>query len=63
MEVDNKFNCYSLTDEEFEKIISKYMTLIKKKSKKAGAMREDCVQDIIISLHHTLTKNRKNKKI
>ena len=59
MKEDNKFNSYSLTDEEFEKIIKKYTPLIKKKSKKAGYMREDCMQDIIISLHHTLTKNRK----
>ena len=63
MEIDNKFNCYSLTDEEFTKIINRYMPLIKKKSKKAGVMRDDGVQDIIISLHHTLTKNRKNKKL
>lgn len=59
MKEDNKFNSYSLTDEEFEKIINKYIPVIKKKSKKAGGMREDCVQDIIISLYYTLTKNRK----
>lgn len=59
MKIDNKFNGYSVTDEEFEKIINSYITLIKKKAKKAGEMREDCVQDIIISLHYTLTKNRK----
>lgn len=29
METDNKFNSYSLTDEEYEKVISKYMPIIK----------------------------------
>lgn len=60
---DKKFNSYSLTDEEFEKIIKKYIPLIKDKSKKAGIFKDDCMQEIIISLHHTLTRKReKNNK-
>jgi len=60
---DKKFNSYSLTDEEFEKIIKKYIPLIKEKSKKAGIFKDDCMQEIIISLHHTLTRKReKNNK-
>lgn len=63
MEEDKKFNSYSLTDEEFEKIIKKYIPLIKDKSKKAGIFKDDCMQEIIISLHHTLTRKReKNNK-
>ncbi len=63
MEEDKKFNSYSLTDEEFEKIIKKYIPLIKEKSKKAGIFKDDCMQEIIISLHHTLTRKReKNNK-
>lgn len=59
METDNKFNSYSLTDEEYEKVISKYMPIIKQKAKKLGYMEDDCIQEIMISLHHSLTKNRK----
>lgn len=59
METDNKFNSYSLTDEEYEKVINKYMPIIKQKAKKLGHMEDDCIQEIIISLHHSLTKNRK----
>lgn len=60
---DKKFNSYSLTDEEFEKIIKKYIPVIKEKSKKAGIFKDDCMQEIIISLHHTLTRKReKNNK-
>ena len=59
METDNKFNSYSLTDEEYEKVISKDMPIIKQKAKKLGYMEDDCIQEIIISLHHSLTKNRK----
>jgi len=59
MKQDNKFNSYSLTDLEYEKIISKYIPQIKEKAKKVGNMQEDCLQEIIISLHHSLTKNRK----
>lgn len=59
METDNKFNSYSLTDEEYEKVISKYMPIIKQKAKKLGYMEDDCIQEIIISLHHSLTRNRK----
>lgn len=58
MKIDNKFNNYSLTDEEFQKVIGEYIPFIKSKTKKVKAMQEDCMQDIIISLHHTLTKNR-----
>ena len=58
METDNKFNSYSLTDEEYEKVISIYMPIIKQKAKKLGYMEDDCIQEIIISLHHSLTKNR-----
>ena len=36
METDYKFNSYSLTDAEYEKVINKYMPLIKKKAKKLG---------------------------
>lgn len=64
MDEDKKFNSYTLTDEEFEKVIAKYISLIKDKTKKAGASKDDCMQEIIVSLHHTLTRNRKkNKKI
>ena len=60
---DKKFNSYSLTDEEFEKIIKKYIPLIKDKSKKAGIFKDDCMQEIIISFHHSLTRKRdKNNK-
>lgn len=59
MKADNKFNSYSLTDLEYEKVISKYIPIIKEKAKQVGSMQEDCVQEIIISLHHSLTKNRK----
>lgn len=48
METDNKFNSYSLTDEEYEKVISKYMPIIKQKAKKLGYMEDDCIQEIII---------------
>lgn len=59
MEIDNKFNSYSLTDKEYEKIINKYMPTIKEKAKQLGSMQDDCIQEIIISLHKSLTKNRK----
>lgn len=55
---DNKFNCYSLTDKEFEKVIKDFMPTIINRTREAGEMQEDCIQDIIISLHHTLTRNR-----
>ena len=61
METDNKFNSYSLTDEEYEKVISKYMPIIKQKAKKLGYMEDDCIQEIIISLHHSLTKKKIKK--
>ena len=62
METDYKFNSYSLTDAEYEKVINKYMPLIKKKAKKLGCMQDDCIQEITISLYRSLTKNRKNEK-
>lgn len=46
METDYKFNSYSLTDAEYEKVINKYMPLIKKKAKKLGCMQDDCIQEI-----------------
>jgi len=62
MEKDSKFNSYSLTDEEYEKVINKYIPIIKQKTKKIGYMQDDCIQEIIITLHHSLTKNRENRK-
>lgn len=63
MKEDNKFNSFSLTDEEFQNVINRYMPIINKKVKKVRNLKEDCIQEIIISLYITLTKNRKNKKI
>lgn len=54
------FNNFSLSDEEFLKLISDYKPLIKKYSYIFGKFDEDLEQEIILNLYKTLTTNFKN---
>lgn len=60
---DNKFNNYSLEDNEVFKIISDFSDNIRLNSIILGKFNEDCKQEIIIEIYKSLTRNRKNKKI
>jgi len=53
------FNAYSLTDDEFLKILedNEIRKFLEIESARAKTLKEDCKQHIIISLYKTLTKN------
>ena len=57
--MDNKFNNYSLTDEEAAFVIKQFDGFICEKSLIYGFFNEDCAQEIRLQLFKTLTKNRK----
>ena len=61
--MDNKFNNYSLTDEEAYFVIKQFEGFICEKSLIYGIFNEDCAQEIKLQLFKVLTKNRKSKKI
>lgn len=56
---DTKFNCYSLTNEEVEKIIKEFKKEIRTNSIFFGKVDEDCEQEIRIQIYKALTKNYK----
>lgn len=56
---DNKFNNYSLTDEEVTKILEEFKSDIRFNSIIYGKVDEDCEQEIRIQIYRSLTKNRK----
>lgn len=56
---DTKFNCYSLTNEEVEKIIKEFEKEIRTNSIFFGKVDEDCEQEIRIQIYKALTKNSK----
>lgn len=56
---DNKFNNYSLTDEEVTKILEEFKSDIRFNSIIYGKVDEDCEQEIRIQIYRALTKNRK----
>ena len=56
---DNKFNNYSLTDEEVSKILEEFKNDIRFNSIIYGKVDEDCEQEIRIQIFKALTKNRK----
>lgn len=57
--IDNKFNNYSLTDDEVIKIIKQFRNFIREMSFVFGEFNEDCEQEIKMQLYKALTKNRK----
>lgn len=54
-----KFNNYSLSNEEIEKIIKDFSNVIKEASKINGKYDDECEQRIIFELFKKLSKNRK----
>lgn len=52
------FNNFSLNNLEIEKILLEFDGEIKKASKIAGKVDEDCVQTIRIALYRKLSKNK-----
>ncbi len=61
--MENIFNSYSLTDDEFFKIledeeIKKFLDL---ETSKAKELKKECKQYIINSLYRTLTRNNSKK--
>lgn len=56
---DTKFNSYSLTNEETEKIIKDFELEIKTNSIFFGKVDEDCEQEIRIQIYKALTRNSK----
>lgn len=57
---DIKFNNYSLTNDEVEKIIKEFEKDIENNSIFFGKVDEDCEQEIRIQIYKALTKNSKN---
>lgn len=57
--MENKFNNYSLTDDEANFIIEKFDEYICEKSFIYASFNEDCAQEIRLQLYKTLTKNSK----
>lgn len=58
--MEDVFNSYSLTDEEFfhvlaDEEIKKFLEVV---SSNAKSLKDDCKQHIVISLYKTLTKNQ-----
>ena len=60
---DNKFNNYTLSDDEVCNIIKEFESFIREKSYIFGKHNKDCEQEIRLQIYKTLTQNRKNKKI
>lgn len=54
-----KFNNYSLSNEEIEKIIKDFYNEIKKASRINGKYDDECEQKIIVEIFKKLSKNRK----
>lgn len=57
---DMKFNNYSLSDNEVNKILKDYEKVIIEKAKVNGKKNEDLEQEIRIQIYTALTKNKKN---
>ncbi len=57
--IDVKFNNYSLTNAEVEKIIKDFEKEIQTNSIFFGKTDEDCEQEIRIQIYKALTKNSK----
>lgn len=53
------FNNYSLNDEEINKILIDYRSVIREASKVKGKLDEECEQRIMIAVYNKLRKNRK----
>lgn len=60
--MENKFNHYSLSNEEIEKILKDFQFYIKRAATINGKLDDDCEQKIRIAIFKKLSKNRKNKK-
>ena len=56
---DMKFNNYSLSDNEVNKILKDYEKVIIEKAKVNGKKNEDLEQEIRIQINNALTKNKK----
>lgn len=59
---NNKFNDFSLSEDEVLKILNDFENTIKSSSIILGKYNEDCAQEIRIQIYKSLTKNSKNKK-
>ena len=57
--MEEKFNNYSLSNLEIEKILTEFAPIIRKASKIDGKVDEDCEQKIRYALFNKLSKNRK----
>lgn len=57
--IDIKFNNYSLTNAEVEKIIKEFEKEIQTNSIFFGKIDEDCEQEIRIQIYKALTRNSK----
>lgn len=56
---EKKFNNYTLSNKEIEKILKQYQKVIKKAAKVNGKLDEDCEQKIKIAIFRKLSRNRK----
>ncbi len=57
--IDMKFNNYSLSNKEVEKILKEFEKDIQTNSVFFGKADEDCMQEISIQIYKSLTKNSK----
>lgn len=55
----SNFNNYSLSNEEIEKILKDFDNLIKYASKFSGEYKDECAQNIRLTLFYKLSRNRK----
>ena len=58
----NKFNNYSLSNKEIEKILKDFQFYIRRAATINGKLDEDCEQKIRIAIFRKLSKNRKKQK-
>lgn len=56
---DNKFNNYSLSNDEVTKILKEFRDEIRVSSVIFGRYNEDCEQEIRLQIYKALTKNKK----
>lgn len=61
--MEDKFNNYSLSNAEIEKILEDFKYFIRYAATIDGKLDEECEQKIRIAIFTKLSKNRKNKKI